>query len=83
MRHFVRAFVPEYLYDSVVLGKVQPFQQGGHRQLVRPFGQVAIQTRTFVHVGGMVGAYLDEGRVARLVGMVLFEVGQQVKPVVG
>lgn len=54
---------------------MQPFQKGGHCQLVRPFGREALAPRLLKHVGGMVGTLLDEGRVVRLVGMVLFKIG--------
>ena len=74
-RHLARALVPEHLDDGVVLGEAQPLQQRGHRQLVRPFGQIPFEAGLFVHVGGMVGAAFDKGRIVRLVGVVLLEVG--------
>ena len=54
---------------------MQPFQKGGHCQLVRSSGRVALAPRLLEHVGGTVGTLLDESRVVRLVGMVLFKIG--------
>ena len=75
MCDLIRELVPEHLDDRVVLGEAKPLQQGGHRQLLRPFGQIALASSLLEYVGGMVGTLLDEGRVVRLVGMVLFEIG--------
>ena len=62
---------------------MQSFQQSGHCQLVRSFGRIALAPCLLEYFGGTVGTLLDEGRVMYFVGMVLFEVGQQVKPVIG